>query len=449
MQWIPESLASVKSTRVILLLLLMLWLTIGCVSQKVPDGEKLEAHRNHYDTLNLHTPQAAVETFINAYQRFDFPTVHMILAPAAQQKLLDHRSMLIWDGVNSLASSKEYPEEFSQAFIKRVEIREHIFDGIGEFDALMMTAAERNGLKIHLPGKVTIISANNSRTLLDQEAVDVNVEVEGISQTVTFRMVQSPGGQWRVFQIIFPGGDETNYPWSVASTGTATRPDDRVQLGSHKARTYYESLDLTTPQTAVSTFVAAFQQEDFPTVFLILHREAQVAWMSHFLGRDYQNLVNMSEPAQILAATNFGQRLQMFVESGIISQNEASLALFHLSLSGPYQGFPEPQMQSIPHIYLVMEHIGDFSYLFDEIMLAANEQYLVDLRGHVTIVETRLRKLTDGAMMATVTTALEGVEGEVVFRLKQSPMGRWRVLQVIVPGGDESLYPWAAPRNQE
>ena len=35
------------------------------------------------------------------------------------------------------------------------------------------------------------------------------------------------------------------------------------------ARTYYESLDLSTPETAVSQFTNAFQRDDFETVYLI------------------------------------------------------------------------------------------------------------------------------------------------------------------------------------
>jgi len=67
-----------------------------------------------------------------------------------------------------------------------------------------------------------------------------------------------------------------------------------------------------------------------------------------------------------------------------------------------------------------------------------NDAYLIDLSGNVT--PGNESSVGDDAEVVSV---VEGIEGEVRFRLTQSPSGRWRVHQVIVPGGDEDIIPWS------
>ena len=40
-------------------------------------------------------------------------------------------------------------------------------------------------------------------------------ELEGVDGEVIIRLSKSPKGTWRVRQVIVPGGDETQIPWSV------------------------------------------------------------------------------------------------------------------------------------------------------------------------------------------------------------------------------------------
>ena len=47
-----------------------------------------------------------------------------------------------------------------------------------------------------------------------------------------------------------------------------------------------------------------------------------------------------------------------------------------------------------------------------------------------------------------VVTSVDGIDGPVVFRMRQSVGGRWRVLQVILPGGNEDMLPWAVPIDE-
>lgn len=170
------------------------------------------------------------------------------------------------------------------------------------------------------------------------------------------------------------------------------------------ARTYYESLDLSSPKAAVKTFTDAFAREDYPTVFFILSMRAQGMFRSRFSTLEYQYVFD--------------------IESSEAIMNEVAF----------YSKGPE-----------YFEH-NSLWYLFDEVMLAAKkyDALLIDLSGDVVILgtepsETRWEETID------VLTEVEGIDGVVRFRMVLSPGGRWRVMQVIVPGGNENLFPWAVP----
>jgi hypothetical protein len=435
-----------KSKYHILFLVIASFLVAGCSIKKVPGDDGSVNSRTHYESLDIHTPETAVQTFVQAFQQSDFATAHLVLAPTTQQTLLNNRARLQYDGLILLGSPPDYPTPFKEAWAREVWNLEHLYDGVFQFQLLMRTAVEYDALQFHFPGPLTIVASRNSETPSGQEAIDVESQVAGIDGTVVFRMVQAPSGRWRVFQVVFPGGNEKKFPWSLPATGMRPSSYDHP-ISSRGSHTYYDSLDLATPEAAVSSFSEAFRQRDFPTLFLIFHTETQSAWLSHFSRRHYHNLVAIEEPSRILPATEFAQRLRALAASGILTQHEADMTFFHLTLSSAYIG--SLALQGTPYIPLVMEHVGDASYLFDQVMLAAEGKYLVDLSKEVVILETGFQQFEDGEISATVTGNLEGIEGGVVFRLKQSPSGRWRVLQVIVPGGDEELYPWAASRDLE
>jgi hypothetical protein len=167
-------------------------------------------------------------------------------------------------------------------------------------------------------------------------------------------------------------------------------------------RTYYESLDLSTPEDAVITFTNAFQKSDFPTVFLVLSPYAQFQFSQTWSLLDYPNLVRVSP--------SFDPR------------------------------------KNTPPLFKIakLEHLGETSYYFDILMMAAKEHsaFLIDLGGAVTIqnsIPSSQQECID------VIASVVGIDGNVTFRTIQSPSGRWRVLQVIAPGGDEKRIPWSTP----
>jgi hypothetical protein len=62
--------------------------------------------------------------------------------------------------------------------------------------------------------------------------------------------------------------------------------------GQPRARTYYESLDLTSPEAAVSHFVEAYAADDFLDVWFVLHRDTQARTLAAFSFFDYGSIVD-------------------------------------------------------------------------------------------------------------------------------------------------------------
>ena len=169
-------------------------------------------------------------------------------------------------------------------------------------------------------------------------------------------------------------------------------------------RTYYESLNLSSPEAAVKTFTEAFAREDYPTVYFILSLRPQGMFRARLFPQEYQYVFDAESSEAIMNEVAFYSKSFEYIE--------------HASIW----------------------------YLFDEVMLAAKKYnaLLIDLSGSVNILssepsETKWEETID------VLTEVEGIEGVVRFRMVQAPSGKWRVMQVIVPGGNENLFPWAVP----
>lgn len=175
--------------------------------------------RTYYETLNLSSPESAIQTFVDAFSRDDFPTVWLILDGSAQ---------FIWTQQIRLL-------EFG-ALIQADNLREVMMDmpifanelGEGEhsgahasyvFDQFMLAGRKHSAFLIDLTGPVEILSSEPSTTRRDDPAIDVSVKVEGTEEKVVFRMVQAPSGRWRVHKVFVPGGEDELPPWGVPPGG--------------------------------------------------------------------------------------------------------------------------------------------------------------------------------------------------------------------------------------
>jgi hypothetical protein len=171
------------------------------------------------------------------------------------------------------------------------------------------------------------------------------------------------------------------------------------ESGPHRndARTYYESLDLDSPLAAAEVFADAFARDDFMTVWLVLDSEAQFRFSQNL------NLLEYSQIIRVDAVPDLPDRLSQ-----------------PLSLD---------ELES-----------GEAWYLFDLLMLIAdeNDAFLIDLSSDV-----QLGDLSESAGAASLSASVGGIDGGVTIHLAQNSQGRWKVHQVIVPGGDEDQIPWS------
>ena len=81
-------------------------------------------------------------------------------------------------------------------------------------------------------------------------------------------------------------------------------------------------------------------------------------------------------------------------------------------------------------------------YLFDQIMLYAahEDDLLIDLRGDLEILRSEESETRDGVRAMDVIAAVDGVSGEVVFRVVADRDSRWRVYLVSASG--EGIDSW-------
>jgi hypothetical protein len=95
------------------------------------------------------------------------------------------------------------------------------------------------------------------------------------------------------------------------------------------------------------------------------------------------------------------------------------------------------------------EHADEGWYIIDQIMPAAkkHDALFIDLSGEVKILDSRITEFEDYDQVVDVVCDVEGIQGEVVFRMIQAPSGNRRVYQVIVTEGDGDMVPWAVPQG--
>jgi hypothetical protein len=227
-------------------------------------------------------------------------------------------------------------------------------------------------------------------------------------------MLSIQGNQRRILVVVIALAFVAGVFGSLAMT--------RVTAQEPSPRTQYESFDLSTPEVAVQTFVDAFHQRDYAGLFLMFAPQTQTEWQGSISAFNIDQIIDPIATDKLLDNFAFG--------------------------------FNHTETEHSPHLN---------DYLFDSIMLLSEEwdAFLIDLRGDVEILRSEDNTIPayDDPELANddetplsvvdVITAVEGVEGEVTFRMVPTPSGRWQVMQVILSGGDEELLPWSVVSESE
>ena len=199
----------------IILPMLCLWIVVtACSASSILGLERDEQARTYYETLDLSTPEIAVETFSDAFARDDFLTVYLVLSTRSQFIFMQRLRMLQYSFIIQHDSFDQIRDDVP-VFAEGIGAGEHADEGWYVFDQIMLAAKRHDVLLIDLSGEVQILDSRNAELDDYDPVVDVVCDVAGIQGEVVFRMIQAPSGNWRVYQVIVPGGDEDMVPWAV------------------------------------------------------------------------------------------------------------------------------------------------------------------------------------------------------------------------------------------
>ncbi len=189
-----------------LVLLVLSVLLAGCGdNQQVPPG----GERTYFEALDLSTPSAAAETFLDAFARDDFMTVWLALHPNAQHMIQSALDLLQYRVViGSQTVAREVMMERSRSFPPESIGTWHLFD------ALMVAAGEHDAFIIDLSGPVRVTDQ-----IVDGDEAQLSAEVAGIEGTVTLHMEKSFKGRWRVRSVTMGSDGERPVVWPDPNAG--------------------------------------------------------------------------------------------------------------------------------------------------------------------------------------------------------------------------------------
>ncbi|OWJ67312.1 hypothetical protein [Inquilinus limosus] len=164
------------------------------------------------------------------------------------------------------------------------------------------------------------------------------------------------------------------------------------------ARTYYEAIDFSTPETAARAFLAAWARHDYATANAILSPEAQAGWVG-----------------QITRTFNLRTLLPRQAD-----------AVMQKSVYGPGDSLWD-------------ELMTDPNLLFDNLMQTAER---FDALPFTIGTAAKAGTSAVAGDAATLPVKTEGRPAAIKLKLVRLPSGRWKVDQIVLPDADQTLKPW-------
>ena len=192
-------------------------------------------------------------------------------------------------------------------------------------------------------------------------------------------------------------------PGASAQSGQSTIPSS----GSAA----YDRLDLTTPEAALRQFLGAYRRGDYVTAFWILAPASQQAFQAHLMRFDLSKIARvsvtgaMTHAPEMIPPVNRLEQTDPSFSFAYAMQVARRLDIMPLNLAG----MPEDMSPA------VVPRLG-------------------------TPVQ-----LADGQV--EIAMPLQAYRAPVVFRMVRSPHGRWRVQQVLPPGGHVESLPFGLPTD--
>jgi len=178
----------------------------------------------------------------------------------------------------------------------------------------------------------------------------------------------------------------------------AAQPATPGSIYANGARTYYEAIDLDTPEAAAQAFLAAWARRDYATANVVLSPMAQQGWLN-----------------QIARTFSFATLLPKQAD-----------AVMKVSAYGP-NGADWAELMNDPNL------------VFDNIMRSAE--------GFGALPFTigpaaKAGKPAGSGDAVTVTAETDGTPATLELQLARLPSGHWKVDRIVLPDADPALKPW-------
>jgi hypothetical protein len=168
----------------------------------------------------------------------------------------------------------------------------------------------------------------------------------------------------------------------------------------------YDRLDLSTPDAALRAFLSAYRDGDYVTAFWIFTADTQDEVFRHAAQ------MNMDRLARLPAQGRMAIMTEMIPPTAEVDQRDYSFLFANIMQVAKRRGLMPLDIAGLP---------GDLS--------PANVPSL-----------GRRTETTDGVTEIAMT--LRAYREPVVFRLQRARTGRWRLRQILTPGGDPASVPF-------
>jgi hypothetical protein len=195
----------------------------------------------------------------------------------------------------------------------------------------------------------------------------------------------------------------------LAAAPAAAQAPAPARASASSGSTAYDRLDLRTAESALRTFLTAYRRGDYVTAFWVLTPASQTAFYTHLARFD------LSRVARVPASSAFMHAAEMIPAANQVEQTDTSFVFAHAMTVARRLDIMPLNLAGMP-----------------EDMSPANMPRLGN----------RIQ-LTDGKVEFSVP--LQAYRAPVVFRMVQGVHGRWRLEQVLPPGGTMDSLPFGLP----
>lgn len=371
------------------------------------------AARTHYESLDMSSPDASARRFAQAWAAQDFMTVYLLLSPQSAHdvaRAIDgyepHRIVPGFDEADArdLPSGRTSGQTIEEILAGASPNGEFDGDPTRRFDALLRQAAARGKLPFALTARTQVDAGKG-----DGAQVLVALRTPG-ADTLTLSILRQPSGRWKVDRVRWPGSDATARPWDGAAgpaQGAQAAPAPPDDAG--RPRTFYEALDMSSPDAAVRTFVGAWTRRDYLSVHHLLSPDAEWGASRAIEGLRFEALA-------------------------------PGLGLRELGGTLPWLAEPRSDEEVAADVTPFNEYGADTGLRFDALFLRA------EALGRLPFALSPATRAEPARIDGRHATAVLRTPGapDLTLALVELPSGRWKLDRIHWPGSDAAARPWGA-----